>query len=78
MSSGAPVLISDRGALPEVVGEAGMSFCLSNPGALHAAMQECLSNDRLRSALREKGLARAQEFSWQTTAELVWKNLNEL
>jgi glycosyltransferase involved in cell wall biosynthesis len=78
MASGAPVLVSDGGALPEVIGEAGMTFCLSNAVALNTALRECLSNDRLRSALKEKGLARAKEFSWQTTAELVWKNLNEL
>jgi len=27
--------------------------------------------------LGERGLARAEQFSWQTTADLVWKNLNE-
>ncbi len=78
MASGTPVIVSDGGALPEVVGEAGMIFCLSNPEGLKNTLKECLSNAQLRSALRDKGLKRAEQFSWQSTAELVWKQLHEL
>jgi glycosyltransferase involved in cell wall biosynthesis len=78
MASGTPVIISDGGALPEVVGEAGMMFGLSDPDGLSHALRECLSNERLRYELKEKGLARAREFSWQATAELVWKHLHEI
>ncbi|RPJ21117.1 MAG: glycosyltransferase family 1 protein [Chloroflexi bacterium] len=77
MASGTPVIVSDGGALPEVVGEAGLIFCLSEPDGLKNALRECLSNAGLRSALKEKGLHRARKFSWQTTAQLVWKSLNE-
>ena len=78
MASGTPVIVSNGGALPEIVDEAGLIFCLSNPVGLKNALKECLSNAKLRSELKEKGLVRAQQFSWKTTAELVWKNLNEL
>ena len=78
MASGTPVIVSDGGALTEIVDGAGLIFCLSNPVGLKNALKECLSNARLRSELKEKGLVRAQQFSWKTTAELVWKNLNEL
>ena len=107
MASGTPVIVSDGGALPEVVGEAGMIFNLQchaeersdeaspplrgeilrsrreaplpqNDTNLTSALRECLSNAGLRSALKEKGLARARKFSWQTTAEVVWKSLNEI
>jgi glycosyltransferase involved in cell wall biosynthesis len=78
MASGTPVIVSDRGALPEIVDEAGLIFSLSNPVGLKNALKECLSNAKLRSELKDRGLARAQQFSWKTTAELVWKNLNEL
>lgn len=78
MASGTPVLVSDGGALPEVIGEAGRIFCLSDPDGLMNGLQECLSDARLRSRLQEKGLRRAREFSWQATADLVWKSLNEI
>jgi len=78
MACGAPVIVSDGGALPETVGDAGMFFNLSNPSGLSIAIKECLTNSCLRLSLKEKGLARANMFSWQTTAELIWKNLNEI
>lgn len=78
MASGTPVLVSDGGSLPEVVGDAGMTFCLSDQNALRNALKECLSNAGLRAELREKGLARAKKYSWRTTAEIVWRSLHEL
>jgi glycosyltransferase involved in cell wall biosynthesis len=78
MACGVPVVVSDRGALPEVVGEAGFTFCLSDPQALIGALKECLWSTQLRSSLREKGLERAYKFSWQGTAEIVRKNLHEI
>jgi glycosyltransferase involved in cell wall biosynthesis len=78
MASGTPVIVSDGGALPELVGEAGMTFCLSNPNGLTEMLRECLRDANLRLVLKEKGLARAQKFSWQTTAEVVWKSLHEI
>jgi glycosyltransferase involved in cell wall biosynthesis len=78
MACGTPVIVSDGGALPEVVGEAGLIYELSKPDGLVQALQECLSNKDLRLCLRSKGLIRAQTFSWQHTAELVWNTLNEI
>ncbi len=77
MASGTPVIVSDGGALPEVVGEAGTIYCPSKSTGLRDAMQECLNNETRRFAMREKGLQRAEKFSWQATAEIVWKSLNE-
>jgi glycosyltransferase involved in cell wall biosynthesis len=78
MASGTPVIVSDGGALPEVVGAAGMIFCLSDPNQLKNTLRECLSNAGLRAKLREKGLDRATQFCWQVTAEIVWKSLHDL
>jgi len=78
MACGTPVIVSNGGALPEIVGNAGLIFDLSKPDDLAKTIRECLSDNDLRAALKEKGLARAQIFSWQRTAELVWKTLNEI
>jgi len=78
MACGAPVIVSNGGALPEVAGGAGLIFDLSQPDTLAQSMQECLTNKNLRTALINKGLARVKQFSWQRTAELIWKNLNEV
>ncbi len=78
MASGAPVLASNGGALPEIVGEAGRIFSLSEPAGLTEALSDCLSSASTRLLLREKGLRRAGQFSWQRTADLIWKSLHEV
>ncbi len=78
MASGTPVVVANGGALCEVVGDAGIIFDLSKSGDFFNAMSECLSNKSLRLSLKEKGLARAKSFSWQKSADMIWKTLNEI
>ena len=78
MACGTPVIVSDGGALPEVVGAAGLIFELSKPNDLSRTIRACLNSQDLRISMQQKGLARAQTFSWQHTAELIWKTLNEI
>lgn len=76
MACGAPVIASDGGALPEVLGEAGMIFCLSDPAGLSKAMSDCLGSSSARLVLKENGLRRASQFTWERTADLIWKELH--
>lgn len=78
MACGTPVIVSDGGALPEVVGDAALIFNLSNPNSLSQAIRHCLMDNDLRLSLKEKGLARAKEFTWQASADSIWKVLNEI
>jgi len=78
MACGTPTLVSNSGALPEVVGNAGLIFDLSKPDTLLSSMRQCLQDDELRFSLKEKGPAHAKEFSWSKTAEVIWKALNEI
>jgi glycosyltransferase involved in cell wall biosynthesis len=77
MACGAPMLVSNGGALPEVVADAGVIFDATKPNDLTSSLKCCLQNKALRMSLKEKGLARARSFSWQYTAELIWNTLNE-
>jgi len=78
MACGTPVIVSNGGALPEVVGAAGLIFDLEKPDDLANAIRECLCNNHLRLSLIEKGFARVKNFSWQKSAELIWNTLNEI
>lgn len=68
MACGTPVVTSDRGGLPEVVGDAGVFAPLDEPAALGERLAELLLSDRRRTELRERGLERSRAFSWVTTA----------
>lgn len=64
MASGVPVLSANRGALPEVGGEAVAYFDPGQPDALTDALARLLTRPELRRDLADAGLLRAREFSW--------------
>jgi glycosyltransferase involved in cell wall biosynthesis len=68
MACGTPVVISDRGSLPEVAGVAGVQVDPDAPEAIAEGLARVLEDEGLRERLREAGLARAATFTWQETA----------
>jgi glycosyltransferase involved in cell wall biosynthesis len=78
MACGVPVLSSDRGALPEVVADAGVYFNPFDANAIANAIVEMLENDALRAHLSENALARAQTFTWRRAARLTLRHLEDL
>jgi len=68
MSCGAPVVCSNRTSLPEVVGDAALTFDPDNTGQLVAAMRSVLTDSELAADLRARSLQRAASFSWRKTA----------
>ncbi len=78
MASGIPVVCSNISSLPEVAGDAAI---LVDPddAAGFAEGFETLMNDRALYALyREKGIVRAQSFSWSATADKTFETLMQL
>jgi glycosyltransferase involved in cell wall biosynthesis len=71
MACGAPVIASRRGALPEVVGDAGVLIDPEAGDALTAALARVLDNDDERAALARRGRARAAAFTADRTAGRV-------
>jgi len=69
MACGVPVIASHTGALPEVVGGAGI--LVDSPTDEHelaAAILRVLDDKALRQEMISRGLERAQSFSWKRTA----------
>jgi len=77
MASGVPVIASNAGALPEITGDAALLFDPRQAGSLSAGLDECLGSPELRRRLREKGLERASQYSWEVSAERMWEILEE-
>ncbi|HSM70979.1 MAG TPA: glycosyltransferase family 1 protein [Anaerolineales bacterium] len=78
MACGIPVIVSDGGALPETVGDAGLIFKATDVNDLTGSIEECLSDNGVRTSLVTRGFERAKQFTWQKSAETVWKALNEI
>ena len=68
MACGAPVVVSNRGALPEVVGDAALT-AEPEAEALAVALDRVLGDADLASRLRRAGRARAEEMTWERTAD---------
>ena len=70
MASGTPVVVTDGGALPEVVGDAGVVVPRANADALTEAIGALLDDAPRRAELGEKGRVRAAEmYHWDRVAE---------
>ena len=71
MACGVPVVASDRGALPETCGDAALLVDPTDQGAIADAVETAIGN----AELRERGLRRAAQFSWQRTVSEVTEQL---
>jgi glycosyltransferase involved in cell wall biosynthesis len=67
LACGTPVLVSNRGALPEVVGDAAM-VTAPTVDAVEAGLRLILEDQSTAARLRAAGPARAKEMSWARTA----------
>lgn len=69
MACGCAVISSDGGALPEVVGDAGLVVPAGNSAALAQALEQVLTDADLRQTLERRGRERiVEKFSWQVAA----------
>jgi glycosyltransferase involved in cell wall biosynthesis len=68
MACGTPVIVSDRGALPEVVGDAGLVVA-PEPEAIANALRAVLTDPQLAAETGRRGRERAATFNWERTAD---------
>jgi len=71
MSVGTPVVTSNISSLPEVVGDAAVLVDPYDPLSIADGMRRALTDNDLRATLRERGLARAREYSWEQSVKRI-------
>ncbi|MBS1967094.1 MAG: glycosyltransferase family 4 protein [Chloroflexi bacterium SZAS-1] len=68
LACGTPAVVSSASSLPEVVGDAALLAAPDDIPAWTAALWRLLADAELRATLRERGLARAAQFSYTQVA----------
>lgn len=68
MSCGCPIIASNCSSIPEVVGDSGLLVNPHDPQDLKVALEQVLSDERLRRRLSAQALERASHFSLEKMA----------
>lgn len=75
MALGCPVLLSNRGALPEVGSEAALYCDPEDTGSIAAGIERICSDQALRQSMSQKGMERAAHFSWKFGAKNIQQTI---
>ncbi|HJY98773.1 MAG TPA: glycosyltransferase family 1 protein [Patescibacteria group bacterium] len=74
MASGVPVVASNAGSLPEVVGDSGVTIDPTDPETIAGGIKKVLTADATKyNSMVEAGISRAKAFSWEETARKTLK-----
>jgi glycosyltransferase involved in cell wall biosynthesis len=71
MACGTPVIVSNRGALPEIVGGAGVVIDPEDVSSFADAICRLVNDADLRAALSARAQERAGHFSWEQSAKAL-------
>jgi glycosyltransferase involved in cell wall biosynthesis len=78
MACGTPVLASNRAAIPEVLGDAGLLSAVDDADELSSNLAALLTSERRRMELRARGLMRVRSYTWIAAAQRVVDVYREL
>jgi glycosyltransferase involved in cell wall biosynthesis len=68
MACGTPVIGARAGAIPEVMGDAGMLVSPDDEAEIAASIGRLMTDPHLAGGFRKAGRSRAMEFTWERTA----------
>jgi glycosyltransferase involved in cell wall biosynthesis len=69
MASGLPIACSNRGPMPELLGDAGVYFNPEDAADIARALHELIAAPRLRAALAAASAQRVRSYSWDRCAD---------
>ena len=75
MASGLPIACSNKGPMPEVLGDSGLYFDPVQSADIARALRELIQSPQLRSQLAVSSYQRSQQYSWHRCANATFKFL---
>ena len=78
MAQGVPVVASHATSMPEVLGDAALLVDPEKPEAAATSVRQIVEQPDLAATLRQKGLARAANFTVQRQARMFWDAVHPL
>jgi glycosyltransferase involved in cell wall biosynthesis len=72
MTLGVPVVASNRGALPEVLSDAGLLVDPEDVDGMAGAIERMIDDEPFAAACAAKGVLRSRAFTWELTARRVF------
>jgi len=73
MASGLPIVCSDHGPMPEVLGDAGGYFDPNDSASIAVAIKKLVLNTKLRESIAEKAWVISKKYSWDDCANETFK-----
>lgn len=78
MACGTPVVCSNRGALPEVSGNAAILIDPMDTRSIAESIYNLLNDKALEQTLIQRGYHRASQYTWKQTAAVIYQGLTAL
>lgn len=73
-----PIVTSNVTSLPEIAGDAAIFVEPESPGSIRDGMIRIVKEEGLRDKLIKKGIIRSKLFSWDNTAQELWKTIEKV
>ena len=77
MNCDVPVITSNVTSLPEIAGDAALLVNPNDVDSIAEAMQMVTTDKELRDSMIERGREQRKQFSWEKSAELLWKAMEK-
>ncbi|QOI50333.1 glycosyltransferase family 4 protein [Leptospira interrogans] len=73
MAGGLPILSSNFGPMPEILGNAGLYFDPLNVDDIADQLEKLIKSKKLRESLSAKAFEKAKQYSWKKNADLTFR-----
>lgn len=78
MACGVPVLTTAEASLPEVTGDCAVICDAYSPKSIAEGLYRLYKDEKLRGELSRRGIERAKAFTWERSADALYKIYKEL